>query len=270
MPKAKKPADKIVIRGRSYDQEYFAPQPIDEFTLKELIPHISDIGEIAREGSKDLDGLVGNSPLSYIEGLLRYQLKQIDDESSQYFSELKDLDSFDIYFELIHDLPTKTPDTKIVFLFDFLRDIVILSCFPHLITDTYLEKITVNLRALSFLVEPQLNGRIKPGEHIFEHFAYNVWLFAGGKKISGQQFFDAAKRLIKKKDGEVVFWYRRWGWEPNLKYIATIDCSERIKLECETRGVNIGRPKSLGQINNIWAGLQKKFIARSEKNSAQA
>lgn len=271
MPEAIKQAGRIVIRGMVFDQEYFAPHPIDEFTLQEVIPHISDVGEIARIGSKDLESLVGNSPLTYIEGLIRYQLKRIDDALALCFSELDCLVSFDNYHDLIHERPLEIPDSKIVFLFDFLRDIVILSRYPDKIRSSDLEKISVNLRALSFLIEPQLNGKIKPNNHAFEYFAYGVWLRAGGKKITGKQFFNSAIRLIQNNNGEIEFKYRRWEWEPLLTYVATVGQSEHkpvIKVECEKPGVNAGKPKSLGQINNIWSSLQNKFIERVKRNSA--
>ena len=117
-----------------------------------------------------------------------------------------------------------------VFLFDFLRDIVYLSEMPSDINSESLNKIAMNLRTLFILCDSSFTGQSAHRESVgFRNFAFSVWVGMGAKKISGQKFWDRAIYILnhEKYDGEVdVSIMRRLGFsreKERVDYVARLD-----------------------------------------------
>jgi hypothetical protein len=208
MSKPKKTYDKkILIRGIEYDRDRFKPSALDEGELPGILDALADISAFANEHCDyDIEPLVNSSPLLYIEGLLRYQITIIDDDLGLTLKQLETTSDFLHEKEYVHNYVSSP---KAVFLFDFLDDIVFYSDNPALITHhpDALDKIALNLRALSFLVESQVTGREKNKDIAFEAFAKVVWQKIRTnqtpaqllKKITAQQFWNKAVSILEKK-----------------------------------------------------------------------
>ncbi len=201
MSKPKKTYDKkIFIRGIGYDRDCFKPFALDEGELPGILNALANISMFANEHCDyDIGPLVNSSPLLHIEGLLRYQIMKIDDDIGLTLKQLETTSDFLHEKEYVHN---HVSSPKAVFLFDFLNDIVFYSDYPALITHhpDALDKIALNLRALSFLVESQVTGREKNKDIGFEVFAKDVWRKMGAKKISARRFWDKAISILKDRN----------------------------------------------------------------------
>ncbi len=282
MPNTKTTDEKIVIRGLTFSKDYFKPSVFDECALPGIISFLTDIGEIAREradkGYYDYDSLVNNSPLFYIEGLLRYQLNKLDDELPLDLDGLITPSDFSHGKEFIHSLGCVC-NSKVVFLFDFLDDIVALSHYPDQIDEAAIDKIALNLRALSFLTESQLTNEIKPKDIAFEKFAHIVWQKMGAKKITAQQFWNKAVSILSndKNAGEVTFEITQRSWKGGRTdtYVIRLETIKSkketnkpdrqvIKSLCESNDITARRAMGFNQIKTIWSSMQKKFMERKK------
>lgn len=282
MPKTKTTDEKIVIRGLTFSKDYFKPLVFDECALPGIISSLTDIGKIAREradkGRYDNDSLVNNSPLFYIEGLLRYQLNKIDDELPLDVDDLITPSDFLHGKGFIHSLDYVC-NSKVVFLFDFLDDIVTFSHYPDQLDEVVINRIALNLRALSFLVESQLTGAIKPKDIAFERFAYIVWQKMGANEISAKQFWDRAVSILSndKNAGEVTFEITQRSWEGDRTdtYVIRLETIKSkketnkpdrqvIKSLCESKDISARRAIGFSQIKNIWREMQNNFMERKK------
>lgn len=266
MVKPKKPLfEKITVRGEDYPAYLFKPHVFDECTLPDVGVFLEDTGEIARNGAKDIDSLVRNSPLLRIEGQLRFQLSRLDDEHGLILDHLQEPSDFIHGREFIHNL-SYVCNSKVVFLFDFLSDIVYLSHYPDEIDQQAIDKIKANLRALSFLTESQLTGSTARPDPAWDKFARGVWNGMGARKVTGQQFWDRCVKVLDSHDGEVTLTLAHYllGNERKDTFVIRLEQNKSdkdvIKTFCEAKGVPGGRTRSCGQVKNIWKDLQATFI----------
>ncbi len=187
MAKSKKNDEKIIIRDIAFNKNYFKPLDFDECTLRNALDKLSEMAESVNKGHEISEEWINNSPLIYIEGQLRFQLKKFDDELPVSLEELETPSDFLHGRGFIHSLDC-VYNSKVVFLFDFLDDIVTFSHYPDQLDEAALDKIALNLRALSFLVESQLTGAIKYQDIVFNAFSYTVWKKMGQKKFQPMIF----------------------------------------------------------------------------------
>ncbi|MDO9046999.1 MAG: hypothetical protein Q7U66_04585 [Methylobacter sp.] len=292
MFKAKQSDEKIVIRGITLDKNYYKPQIFDEYTLSGILNALDEIGVVANtritkgyaNAEADTFDLVACSPLLRIEAMLRYQLMKLGKEHKLiglFIGQLITPLDFSNAKEFVRE---ECLSCKAVFLFDFLEDIVTFSHYPDQINQNALKKIALNLRALSFLVEPQLTGSEKDEDIGFKVFAYCVWQKIRTnqtpaqllKKITAQQFWNKAVAILEKNQSEVTLDIPR---PPSLSFgIERIDTyaflletnksnKQTIRSACASEGISGGRPKSFEQVKGLWPGWQKEFIKRDKLNS---
>jgi len=258
--------NKIIIRDLTFNEERFKPQPFEESELPGILDALTEVSHLANRHVNP-DSLVNNSPLLYIEGLLRYQIMRIEEDLGLTLAQLQTISDFLHERDYVHNYVSSS---KAVFLFDFLNDIVFFSYNPELIDPAALEKIAQNLRGLSFLVESQLTGGEKDNNDAFEVFAYAVWLKIGAKKISAVQFWNkAVSRLAddELKDVEIpIQVITPYGVEKTESYL--IQLGENKAGKTTIKAVNIatdkpaGKAKSLKRMETIWKPLQNKFIKK--------
>lgn len=270
---SKKTDGKITIRGTAYKRDSFKLSvffdEFDEFGVQHLLDYLIDIGEIAHKGCKNKDDLVRNSPLLYLEGLLRIQLERLDDELPVSLDELESVSDFSHAKAFFHKF-RHCPNSKAVFLFDFLNDIVTFSEYPEQIDAQALEKIALNLRTFSFLVESQITGSKKSNDDVFEAFTHALWLKMGAKKISAQQFWNKAITLLmqERHERELEFnMIRRFGGKEEQQPCGIRLTKNKSGMDVlepfdSTTGKRLGKPKSLRQIQNRWKDLQGKFLKK--------
>ena len=147
-----------------------------------------------------------------------------------------------------------------------------------MIDEPALEKIAINLRGLSFLMESQVTSSIRSDDLAFKVFAYSVWKDGemGSKKISAMQFWDKAIRILKDKKhmGEITFPLENktvWGKFRTDTYGISLEINKSgnqvLKPLCESMDIPKAKAKSLKQVQNLWVTLQKEFIKESKKLS---
>jgi len=267
-------SNQIIVQGVSYDMDDFKIHYFEECEIPGILRVIEEVGEFANEGYEDMDSIVRDSPLHHIEGLIRHQL--VKHKIEEHGLSLKYLETTADFFIIKDSFHNKINCYKLVFLFDFLSDIVCLSQSPSDINSESLNKIAMNLRTLFILCDSSFTGASSHKEDVgFRHFAFSVWVGMGAKKISGRKFWDRAIYILnhEKYDGEVdISIMRRLGFnreEERVDYVAKLDLKKGrtvIKISCKSHDNLDEKAKGNGEINKIWRKLEDGFIKSYKKN----
>jgi len=266
--------EKIIIRGNVYYKELFSsPCDVNEIDLKGILNHILDIGLIARKGYKDIDSLVKNSPLLYLEGVLRFQFEKHDTDGIG-LERLETRSDFIHEYDYIHDV---IGCNKLVFLFDFLSDIVFLADSPEFITDSEIDKISHNLQKLSFLCTPQITGKMAHTEDntiIFNRLAFYVWLQNGSTKMIAKVFWSKTITLLLENDGEIELGYDKS--EEKEPYVFILDPApsqenekneDSYTIKCYRSNIGKTCDLKIGHrtAKKRWPTIQKEIIEAMNK-----
>lgn len=263
---------KIVIRGDEYDQKDFKPISIDESELPSLLEGLRDFADCARRFG------VPNSeyPPGFLkmEGLVRYQIEQLPDVERKFIPDellSSSIDSCDLkcWLEFVSG-SLSNPKTK--FLMSFLKDILFYCECPQAIDETVLERIALNLRALSFLMADQFTGATTKDDSVFESFAYHVWRLGdrGCTEISAQAFWDKAIKFLKDEGGSFQSRLKD-GKKYSVEFGVNMNGKDEIKiLEESSNKTKLISQKTFGRLKNIWVGLQNKFVKAQKKLSQKA
>ncbi len=268
MANKKKLDKKIIIQGESYGMDSFKPHHIDEFEICRVLRVIEEVGEFSVKGHRDMRSIVRHSPLLHIEGLIRFQLIKRKSETHGLCLEYLETTSDFLHQSSYVDNHISCP--RIVFLFNFLYDIVSLSNSPEYITREKLDKIKSNLRTLNVSFESQITGarsHENKTKNKFEGFAYYVWKTNNCEKIKPAIFWDKAIALLKDNFGEIELGYKDktkdsyvFLLEPYKENVDAENKDYTIKISDPRTGKPCGDKTGHRKAKAAWSDLQKEFI----------
>jgi len=259
---------KIVIQGKEYNLDLFKPHDIDECEFPSLLRVIEEVGEFAADGYEDMASIVRGSPLLHIEGLIRYQL--IKHDSDSHGLSIKCLETTSDFFHERHFVEHNINCSKIVFLFNFLHDIVFLSDSPQYITKEELDKIKNNLRTLIMLCDSQLTAQKShknKTKNDFKMFAYYVWTRNNCENIKPAKFWNKAISILIEHSGELELGYKDktrgtlvFCLEPYEENVKTDENSYTIKVFDGKTGTYSGEKVGHRKAKDGWKKLQEEFL----------
>lgn len=287
---AKNADEKIFVNGLWIKAETLKPHAIEECEIDHIIELLRETGEIARSGDKYptynapinehlYTSNVVNSPLTHMQGLVRYQIKKSEEFACAGVSHTDlatplDFDRDSLEYEAI----AYQNSIKAKFLFHFLEQLVRLSHHPEQINEREIDLFAQNVRGFCLLTQNQLNASTTQADIVFNALVYSVWVRAGRpKNYSAKRFWDHVTSRVKERGGEhtCTIPHREYDYKKGCfvskHYEAVISLSENkngatiIKTEIVSRNVPSSLRKSSGktfsQISNDW----KKQRARLNK-----
>jgi hypothetical protein len=272
-------ASKVVILGREFFMDSLRNDLtlLDESTIEGISYHLAEIGDIARErlqAGESIESLVRNSDLPRLAAILLLRLRrQTLGWPVDHVANLKSSSDFLRLADKFH----ATNDSSVVFLFNFLSDVVGLSENPNLLNAKTLDLLKLNLRALSFLATNQVNASTPRDQRPFVVFMHHIWENQDkvDPKISARMFWQKVERFIMSHDslpstdeeGWVCYTFEFGLNDSPSQYTAALHISpdhllkNKIEVKCQSmrRGKKI-KSITLKTFETYWSEMRSKFI----------